>query len=97
MDWLVNDVCVLVLGLSLPLFLAHTTSSKMDFILNAVAMLFVIELDDVDGLQLGNGKDYEVFLEDNPRVKKRHGFCTEEGPETTSGPGEPKTGADVEA
>ena len=67
MDWLVNEVCVIAIALSLPLFLAHS-DSHFDFILNSVAMLFVIELDDVDGLQLGNEEDFEGYKKDHPEA-----------------------------
>ena len=101
MDWLVNSVCVDILALSLPLFLAHTTDSKMDFILNAVAMLFVIELDDVDGLQLGNRKDFEEFMDrdenkNNPMYRLLIAQDVESGPKTKSGPAD-KTDADGDA
>ena len=103
MDWLVNSVCVDVLALSLPLFLAHTTGTKMDFILNVVAMLFVIELDDVDGLQLGNGKDFEAFMDEdenknNPMYHPPPWIAqdVESGPEAKSGPAD-KTDANGDA
>jgi len=78
-------------------------ATKMDFILNVVAMLFVIELDDVDGIELGNGKNFEAFM-DEPENKNNPMYHpppwtaqdVESGPEAKSGPAD-KTDADGDA
>ena len=63
--------------------------------------LFLIELDDVDGLQLGNRKDFEEFMDrdenkNNPMYRLLIAQDVESGPKTKSGPAD-KTDADGDA